>query len=186
MDGQIAVARRLARTLRRELPDTVRLYAVEGPAAARREAADRATAAHAWAGREPGAARRTLILEPADGSRPSAAWLHHPAVADTCHVGISDAVPLRDTATAHRQALHALAAARRHPERRAAHTPPRDLATALGPDGAHWAATALAPLHTHRPARPQDPDGPPCSPPPPPGCTTPPTPRTASASTATP
>ncbi|MFD8595725.1 helix-turn-helix domain-containing protein [Kitasatospora sp. NPDC059646] len=160
IDGQIAVARRLARTLRRELPDTVRIYAVEGPAAGRREAADRSTAGVGWAGREPGTARRTLVLEPADPSRPTAPWLHHPAVADTCHVGISDAVPLRDTATAHRQALHALAAARRHPDRRATHTPPRGLADALGADGAHWAAATLAPLHTHRPARPQDPDGP--------------------------
>ncbi|MFI9785261.1 helix-turn-helix domain-containing protein [Kitasatospora sp. NPDC051984] len=160
MAGQIAVARRLARTLRSALPDTVRMYAVEGPAAARRDAADWAATTAAWVGREPGGARRTLVLEPATSTRPLAAWLHHPAVADTCHVGISDAVPLRDTALAHHQALRALTAARRHPERRAAHAQLGDLAPALGPAGAAWAAATLAPLHTHRPARPQDPDGP--------------------------
>ncbi|MFD8480627.1 helix-turn-helix domain-containing protein [Kitasatospora sp. NPDC059673] len=160
MDGQVAVARRLARTLRRELPDTVRMYAVEGPAAARRDAADWAAEGAAWVGREPGGAHRTLVLEPAAGTRRLAAWLHHPAVADTCHVGISDPVPLRDPALAHHQARQALTAARRHPERRAAHARPGDLAPVLGPDGAAWAAATLAPLHTHRPARPQDPDGP--------------------------
>ncbi|MFF2625279.1 helix-turn-helix domain-containing protein [Kitasatospora griseola] len=160
MDGQVAVARRLARTLHGELPDTVRMYAVEGPAAARREAADRSATGTAWVGREPGAAGRTLVLEPAVDTRPLAAWLHHPAVADTCHVGISDPLPLRDTATAHRQALHALTVARRHPERRAAHARPGDLAPVLGPAGAAWATATLAPLHAHRAARPQDPDGP--------------------------
>ncbi|MGW4381830.1 helix-turn-helix domain-containing protein [Kitasatospora sp. NPDC004531] len=159
LDGQSAVARRLARTLRRELPDTVRLYAVEGPAAARREAAEWAAAEAAWVGREPGAAR-TLVLEAATGARRPAGWLHHPAVADTCHVGISEPLPLGATPTAHRQALDALAAARRHPERRAAHTPPGDLAAVLGPAAAHWAGALLAPLHAHRAARPQDPDGP--------------------------
>ncbi|MFD7643521.1 helix-turn-helix domain-containing protein [Kitasatospora sp. NPDC059795] len=160
LDGQTAVARRLARTLRRELPDTVRMYALEGPADARREATDWAAATGAsWTGRDPGTTR-TLVLAPAADTRPLPPWLHHPAVADTCHVGISLPVPLDDTVTAHRQALHALTAARRHPERRATHAPPGDLAAALGPAGTQWAAATLAPLHAYRAARPQDPDGP--------------------------
>jgi sugar diacid utilization regulator len=71
---------------------------------------------------------------------------------------MSDAVPLRETATGYAQAFHALAAARHRAERHASFTDSPDLALTIGPDAAAWAGAFLAPLRAYRPRRPQDPD----------------------------
>ncbi|WP_260613915.1 helix-turn-helix domain-containing protein [Streptomyces sp. WAC07061] len=76
-----------------------------------------------------------------------------------CWEGVSNVVPLRDTATAYAQAFHALAAARHRTERRATFACSPDLVLTLGPTAASWAGSVLAPLRGHRARRAQDPCG---------------------------
>ncbi len=72
-------------------------------------------------------------------------------------VGVSEPVPLADTATGYRQAFHALAVAREPPTRHARFGVSPDPALVVGPAGRRWADELLNPLLTHVPRRAQDP-----------------------------
>ncbi|GAB2733917.1 helix-turn-helix domain-containing protein [Kitasatospora kifunensis] len=156
MNGQVSAARQVAGALRPVLPEVVRVYVVQGPAAARATVADALAAAaeDTWAMPCPVYAGHTLLLAPAGTDvRPDS------ATAQGCWTGVSDAVPLHDTATGYAQAIHALATARHSNERYASFTDQPDLALTIGPAAAAWAKAFLAPLRAHRAKRPQDPDG---------------------------
>lgn len=161
MNGQAGVARQVAGALRPALPELVRVYVIEGPSAVRGTVADQLARAflEAWIVPCPVYADHMLVLAPVDaGERAPGAGLLPPAVADTCWLGASDAVPLRDVATGYGQAFHALAAARERPERQASFAGNPDLALTLGPAALPWADAFLAPLRSHAAGRPQDPD----------------------------
>jgi hypothetical protein len=163
LNGHVTAARQVAAALRPELPDVARFYVIEGPLAQRGAAASALAAVteDLWIVPCPVYADHLALLEPADpGTHPDEPpqWSWPTSVTETCWVGVSDPVPLRDTATGYAQAVHALAAARQSTERRAAYAGHPDLALTLGPAVASWAAAFLAPLHAHRPRRPQDPD----------------------------
>lgn len=72
-------------------------------------------------------------------------------------MGVSENVPLPDTATGYRQAFHALAVARGLSERHARFGSAPDPAVAAGADGARWADELLHPLLAYLPRRSQDP-----------------------------
>ncbi|WP_225848610.1 helix-turn-helix domain-containing protein [Streptomyces sp. HPF1205] len=164
MNGQVSAARQVAAALRPALPDVVRVYVIEGPRAQRDAVADAVAEAaqDAWVVPCPVYADHMMVLVsagPGDhttDSPPQGAWL--PSVADACRIGVSEAVPLRDTATGYAQAFHALAAARHRTERQASFAGSPDLTLTIGPDAAAWAGAFLAPLRAHRARRSQDPD----------------------------
>ncbi|MEZ0094018.1 helix-turn-helix domain-containing protein [Streptacidiphilus sp. EB129] len=163
MNGQATVARQVAGALRPPLPEVVRVYVIEGPPAARRTVADEVAevAEGAWIVPCPVYAEHMLVLAPADhpvheDSPP--VWPWPPTVADTCWVGASDTVPLRDIATGYAQAFHALAAARHRIERQSSFAGNPDLALTIGPPATLWARAFLAPLRAHTARRAQDPD----------------------------
>lgn len=163
MNGQVTGARQVAGALRPALPDAVRVYVIEGPQTARGTVADALaeTFEDAWIVPCPVYADHMLVLAPADpephtGRPPE--WTCPPPVADACWIGVSDAVPLRDTATGYAQAFHALATARHRSDRHASFAAAPDLALTIGPAAAAWAESFLAPLRAHRARRPQDPD----------------------------
>ncbi|MFJ5030249.1 helix-turn-helix domain-containing protein [Streptomyces sp. NPDC088560] len=164
MNGQVSAARQVAGALRPALPDLMRLYVVEGPPTIRRAVADALAAAvdDAWVVPCPVYADHLAVLEPAGpeahpGIAAEPVWLR--SVTDTCWIGVSDPLPLRDTATAYAQAFHALAAARQRAERHASFAADPDLALTIGPQAEAWAAVLLTPLRTHSARRSQDPDG---------------------------
>lgn len=163
MNGQVASARQVAEALRPALTGVVRVYVIEGPPTARHTAAEALaeTLEGAWVVPCPVYADHMMVLTPADhelhaDSPPQ--WTWPPLVADTCWIGVSDAIPLRDTATGYAQAFHALAAARHRTDRQASFADTPDLALTIGSPAAAWAASFLAPLRAHRARRTQDPD----------------------------
>lgn len=163
MNGQVTTARLVAGALRPPLPDVMRLYVVEGPHTTRRAVADRWAKAvdGAWVVPCPVYAHHLVVLAPADcathgGMAVEPVWPR--SMAETCCIGVSDPVPLRDTAIGYAQAFHALAAARHSAERRASFAGHPDLALTIGPAAEAWAAVFLAPLRAYRARRPQDPD----------------------------
>lgn len=163
MNGQVTVARQIAGALHRELPATVRVYVIEGPPGVRSLVADELaeTAEHAWIIPCPVYADHMFLLVPAGSDAHADAspdWTRSPSLTARCWIGVSDEVPLRDTATGYAQAFHALAAARHRTERQASFAGNPDLALTIGPDAATWAEGFLAPIHAHRARRHQDPD----------------------------
>ncbi|WP_240509985.1 helix-turn-helix domain-containing protein [Streptomyces malaysiense] len=163
MNGQVTTARLVAGALRPALPDVMRLYVIEGPHTTRRAVADMWAKAvdGAWVVPCPVYASHLVVLAPADrathvGMAVEPVW--PPSVAENCCIGVSDPVPLRDTAIGYAQAFHALAAARHSAERRASFAGHPDLALIIGPAAQAWAAVFLAPLSAYRARRPQDPD----------------------------
>ncbi|MDF2260071.1 helix-turn-helix domain-containing protein [Streptomyces ferralitis] len=164
MNGHTTAARQVAGALRPALPDVVRVYVIEGPPAARGTVAGALArvVVDTWIVPCPVYADHMMVLAPASSeahtdSPPQWAWPS--SVADTCWIGVSDVVPLRDTATGYAQAFHALAAARHRTERLASFAGHPDLALTIGPAAAAWAGVFLAPLHAHCARRSQDPDG---------------------------
>jgi len=163
MNGHVTAARQVAAALYPALPDMVRVYVIEGPPAQRGAAADAlvAVAEGAWIVPCPVYADHLVLLAPVDPeAHPESLqdWSWASSVTDTCWIGVSDIVPLRDTATGYAQAFHALAAARHSTERRASFAGHPDLALTIGPTATAWAEAFLAPLLAHHPRRPQDPD----------------------------
>nr|WP_109280278.1 helix-turn-helix domain-containing protein [Streptomyces orinoci] len=163
MNGHTAAARQVAGALRPQLPDVARVYVVEGPAAVRSAVAQAIAevAEGAWIVPCPVYLDHLMVLAPAapgTDTDPAPAWKWPPSMADTCWIGVSEAVPLRDTATGYAQAFHALATARHRAQRQASFAGHPDLALTIGPPAAAWAGTFLAPLHAHRSRRAQDPD----------------------------
>ncbi|MEU6770599.1 helix-turn-helix domain-containing protein [Streptomyces sp. NPDC046759] len=102
-----------------------------------------------------------MVLAPADrethAGMPAEPVLPR-SVAKTCCIGVSDPVPLRDTAISYAQAFHALAAARHRAEGRASFAAHPNLTLTIGPAAEAWAAVFLAPLRGHCARRSQDPD----------------------------
>ncbi|MYT79056.1 PucR C-terminal helix-turn-helix domain-containing protein [Streptomyces sp. MnatMP-M77] len=161
MTGQLSIAQQVAGALRPRLPDPVRVCVVECPADGRDEVARvcvDADGGRSWIVRCPVYARHLILVMPA--AEPEGAAPADEAVAaqvGDCVVGVSEPVPLADTATGYRQAFHALAVARELRSRHARFGNSPDPALVVGPAGRQWAHDLLAPLLTHVPRRPQDP-----------------------------
>ncbi|MEW1612358.1 MULTISPECIES: helix-turn-helix domain-containing protein [unclassified Streptomyces] len=161
MTGQLSTARQVAGALRPRLPDPVRVCVVECPGDSRDEVARvcvETDGGRSWIVRCPVYARHLIVVMPAEEAPAGTATDEAvAALVDGCVVGVSERVPLADTATGYRQAFHALAVARELPGRhvRFGHAP--EPALVVGPAGRQWAETLLAPLLTHVPRRAQDP-----------------------------
>ncbi len=161
MTGQLSIAHQVAGALKPALPDPVRVCVVECPGDSRDEVARICTdlsGGRSWIVRCPVYARHLILIAPA-GPEPADGRLgpEVAAVVDDCVVGISEDVSLSDTATAYRQAFHALAVARGLPNRHAGFGSAPEPALVVGAEGARWADALLAPLLCHRPRRGQDP-----------------------------
>ncbi|MFE6664345.1 helix-turn-helix domain-containing protein [Streptomyces sp. NPDC057697] len=161
MTGQLSIAHQVAGALRPTLPDPVRVYVVECPSGRRDEVAricEELSAGRSWIVRCPVYARHLILVVPADAdAAEQRLGLRAAEVVPECVVGVSENVPLPDTATGYRQAFHALAVARGLPERHARFGSAPDPTVAAGEAGARWADELLGPLLTHQPRRSQDP-----------------------------
>ncbi|CAM5435949.1 DNA-binding protein [Streptomyces badius] len=164
MTGQLSIAQQVAGALRPRLPDPVRVCVVECSGGDRDEVARvcvDADGGRSWIVRCPVYASHLILVMPAEEKRPEpGAVPTDEAVAarvGDCVVGVSEPVPLADTATGYRQAFHALAVARELPGRHARFGVSPDPALVVGPAGRRWADELLNPLLTHVPRRAQDP-----------------------------
>ncbi|OKI28970.1 hypothetical protein A6A07_24980 [Streptomyces sp. CB03911] len=157
MIGELPAAHRIAAALGPELPDPVRVRVVEGPVGRRAEIAVEwaaATGDRSWIVPCPVNHGHLIAVSPADLA-PTAGG--EPAGPADCAIGVSGAVPLRETALGYEQAFHALAAARSVPGRQVVFDGHGDLAPLLGPAGAGWARQLLRPLTEYAPVRRADP-----------------------------
>ncbi|PVC97568.1 helix-turn-helix domain-containing protein [Streptomyces sp. CS014] len=170
MTGQLSIAQQVAGALRPRLPDPVRVCVVECSGDDRDEVARvcvDADGGRSWIVRCPVYARHLILVMPAEGAEDAGEKAPEPGAAPTdetvaarvgdCVVGVSEPVPLADTATGYRQAFHALAVARELPTRHARFGVSPDPALVVGPAGRRWADELLNPLLTHVPRRAQDP-----------------------------
>jgi DNA-binding PucR family transcriptional regulator len=162
MNGQTEAAQAVAGALRPQLPETIRVWVIEGAPCLRDEVAAhlKASAPGAWIVPCGVCDELLIVLAPVTGDAttagpPSLECVQ--AAIEECWVGVSDPVALADTATGYAQAFHALAAAHHRSGRQAAFASSPDLALAIGPAVADWAEHFLAPLRTHSPRRSQDP-----------------------------
>ncbi len=161
MTGQLSIARQVAGALRPRLPDPVRVCVVECPGGSRDEVARvcaEADGGRSWIVRCPVYARHLILVMPAEEAPEGTATDEAvAALVDHCVVGVSEQVPLADTATGYRQAFHALAVAREHPARHVRFGLAPEPALVVGRAGRQWAEALLTPLLTHVPRRAQDP-----------------------------
>ncbi|MER5277511.1 helix-turn-helix domain-containing protein [Streptomyces sp. NPDC002809] len=161
MTGQLSIAHQVAGALKPSLPDPVRVCVVECSGRDRDEVARICadlSGGRSWIVRCPVYASHLILVVPAKPGRADGRLGPEVAsVVDDCFVGISEDVTLADTATAYRQAFHALAVARGLPERHARFGSAPELALVAGAEGARWADALLAPLLAHLPRRGQDP-----------------------------
>ncbi|MFF7034708.1 helix-turn-helix domain-containing protein [Streptomyces griseus] len=162
MTGQLSIAQQVAGALRPRLPDPVRVCVVECSGDGRDEVARvcvEADGGQSWIVRCPVYARHLILVMPAGATEPDAVATDEAVAARVgdCVVGVSEPVPLADTATGYRQAFHALAVARELPARHARFGASPDPALVVGPIGRQWADELLTPLLTHVPRRAQDP-----------------------------
>ncbi|MGW7438644.1 PucR family transcriptional regulator [Streptomyces sp. NPDC054849] len=166
MNGRLSTAHQIAEALGPALPEPMRMYVVECRTGQRAEVARlcaELTGGRAWIVRCPVYVRHLIVLVPAGPAAvsadddPLAGALVQ--VAPECAVGVSGKVFLREAPAAYTQAFHALAVARGRGERHARFGPGPELALAAHEAGSAWAEALLAPLHAHRPRRPQDPGG---------------------------
>lgn len=161
MTGQLSIAHQVAGALKPSLPDPVRVCVVECSGRDRDEVARVCadlSGGRSWIVRCPVYARHLILILPAKpGQADGRLGPRVASVADDCVVGISEDVTLADTATAYRQAFHALAVARGLPERHAAFGSAPELSLVAGAEGARWADAVLAPLLAYLPRRGQDP-----------------------------
>ncbi|MGW2084600.1 helix-turn-helix domain-containing protein [Streptomyces sp. NPDC001880] len=161
MTGQLSIAHQVAGALRPTLPDPVQVYVVECPVGRRDEAARICTelsGGRSWIVRCPVYARHLILVVPADAdAAEQRLGLRVAEVVTECVVGVSEDLPLPDTATGYRQAFHALAVARGLPDRHARFGSAPDPAVVVGAAGARWADELLHPLLTYLPRRSQDP-----------------------------
>ncbi|WP_179764423.1 helix-turn-helix domain-containing protein [Streptomyces fulvorobeus] len=161
MTGQLSIAHQVAGALRPRLPDPARVCVVECSGGSRDEVARvcaDVSGGRSWIVRCPVYARHLILVTPAGDKTPGGPL--GPAVAalvDDCVVGISEEIPLGDTATGYRQAFHALAVARGLPGRHSRFGLSPEPALVVGGAGARWADALLGPLLTYRPRRSQDP-----------------------------
>ncbi|MFH8885881.1 helix-turn-helix domain-containing protein [Streptomyces californicus] len=163
MTGQLAVAHQVAGALRPRLPDPVRVCVVECAVDDRDQVARICAdvdGGRSWIVRCPVYSRHLILVMPARGRDAEGGATTDEVVAarvGACVVGVSEPVPLADTATGYRQAFHALAVARELPDRHARFGASPDSALVVGPEGRQWADDLLNPLLTHAPRRAQDP-----------------------------
>ncbi|WP_406100215.1 helix-turn-helix domain-containing protein [Streptomyces sp. NBC_01013] len=161
MTGQLSIAHQVAGALKPSLPDPVRVCVVACSGRDRDEVARvcaELSGGRSWIVRCPVYAHHLILIVPATpGQEDGRLGPRVASVVDDCVVGISEDVPLADTATAYRQAFHALAVARGLPERHAHFGAAPELALMAGAEGARWADALLAPLLAHLPRRGQDP-----------------------------
>ncbi|HKS46925.1 MAG TPA: helix-turn-helix domain-containing protein [Amycolatopsis sp.] len=166
MVGQLDGARRAAGALQQQLPDLLRVYLIESPAAGRRDEAARLCAEvsgrRAWIIPCPVYATHLVVLAqvgggPADSVLDKALGKLATDTAEL-YVGVGLPVPLRETPTGYEQAFHALAVARNCPARFTVFGAQTELAELIGPAGKAWVSTVLAPLLSFTPERAQDPD----------------------------
>lgn len=161
MTGQLSIAHQVAGALRPRLPDPVRVCVVECSGESRDEVARVCTdvsGGRSWIVRCPVYARHLILVMPAEEKADGEPLdLAISALVDDCVVGISEEVPLSDTATGYRQAFHALAVARGIPGRHACFGLSPEPAYVVGGVGVRWADTLLGPLLAYRPRRSQDP-----------------------------
>ncbi|MFF8987729.1 PucR family transcriptional regulator [Streptomyces globisporus] len=164
MTGQLSIAQQVAGALRPRLPDPVRVCVVECSGGGRDEVARvcaDADGGRSWIVRCPVYARHLILVMPAEAETPEPGAVPPDetvaARVGDCVVGVSEPVPLADTATGYRQAFHALAVARELPTRHARFGVSPDSALVVGPAGHRWADELLNPLLTHVPRRAQDP-----------------------------
>jgi sugar diacid utilization regulator len=162
MARHTTTAQQIASVFGSALPDPARLHVIECPPHTRDAIL---TTCRRWAARSAFVApcplrhRHVIVIAPAaaDPAIPRLATTvteRHPG----CIVGTSDVIALSDTPAGYAQAHHALTVARSRTDRAASFDATLDPATLLGPPGAAWANTLLAPLTGHRPARATDPD----------------------------
>ncbi|MER7762762.1 helix-turn-helix domain-containing protein [Streptomyces sp. NPDC097619] len=169
MNGRVSTAHQVAEALTPGLPDPFRMYVVEVRPGRRAEVTrlcEELTGGRAWIVRCPVYVGHLIAMVPEDPvggpagrpgpARDPLAEALSAADADSA-VGVSERVPLREAPAAYTQAFHALAVARGRPERHARFGSGPELALAAHRAGADWARRRLAPLHGHRPRRPQDP-----------------------------
>lgn len=162
MTGQLSIAQQVAGALRPRLPDPVRVCVVECSGNGRDgvvQVCVDADGGRSWIVRCPVYARHLILVMPAREQGPEAVPTDEAVAARVgdCVVGVSEPVPLADTATGYRQAFHALAVARELPTRHARFGVSPDPALVVGPAGRQWANELLTPLLTHVPRRAQDP-----------------------------
>ncbi|WP_185302764.1 helix-turn-helix domain-containing protein [Streptomyces finlayi] len=161
MTGQLSIAHQVAGALRPRLPDPVQVCVVECSGGSRDEVARICTdvsGGRSWIVRCPVYARHLILVMPAGATADCAPLdLAISGLVDDCVVGISEEIPLSDTATGYRQAFHALAVARGLPGRHARFGLSPEPAIVVGGAGAQWADTLLGPLLAYRPRRSQDP-----------------------------
>ncbi|MFJ9637196.1 helix-turn-helix domain-containing protein [Streptomyces sp. NPDC101178] len=162
MTGQLSIAHQVAGALRPRLPDPVRVCVVECSGGSRDEVARvcaEADGGRSWIVRCPVYARHLILVMPAayEEAAPTATDETVAALVAECVVGVSERLPLADTATGYRQAFHALAVARELPGRHVRFGAAPEPALVVGPAGRRWAEALLAPLLTHAPRRAQDP-----------------------------
>ncbi|WP_181011206.1 helix-turn-helix domain-containing protein [Streptomyces sp. SM10] len=167
MTGQLSIAHQVAGALRPKLPDPVRVCVVECSGGQRDEVARvcaDTSGGRTWIVRCPVYARHLILIVPAEEEAEERApeegstlGLAVAGLVDDCVVGVSEEVRLPDTATAYRQAFHALAVARALPGRHARFGAAPEPALVVGAAGARWADALLAPLLAHLPRRSQDP-----------------------------
>ncbi|MFD5972236.1 helix-turn-helix domain-containing protein [Streptomyces bacillaris] len=163
MTGQLSIAHQVAGALRPRLPDPVRVCVVECHRGSRDEVARvcaEADGGRSWIVRCPVYARHLILVMPADGTEEDTGTTTDEKVAALvaeCVVGISERVPLAETATGYRQAFHALAVARELPGRHVRFGAAPEPALVVGDAGRQWAEALLAPLLTYVPRRAQDP-----------------------------
>ncbi|MEW1626877.1 helix-turn-helix domain-containing protein [Streptomyces sp. NPDC089173] len=162
MTGQLSIAHQVAGALRPRLPDPVRVCVVECPGDSRDEVARvcaEADGGRSWIVRCPVYARHLILVTPAHEDTATAAATDETvaALVAECVVGVSERLPLADTATGYRQAFHALAVAREVPGRHVRFGAAPEPALVVGPAGRRWAEALLTPLLTHAPRRAQDP-----------------------------
>ncbi|WP_433406612.1 helix-turn-helix domain-containing protein [Streptomyces sp. CA-146814] len=162
MTGQLSIAHQVAGALRPRLPDPVRVCVVECPGDSRDEVARvcaEADGGRSWVVRCPVYARHLILVMPAayEEAATTATDETVAALVAECVVGVSERLPLADTATGYRQAFHALAVAREVPGRHVRFGAAPEPALVVGPAGRRWAEALLTPLLTHVPRRAQDP-----------------------------
>ncbi|MCX4963697.1 helix-turn-helix domain-containing protein [Streptomyces sp. NBC_00654] len=160
MTGQLSIAHQVAGALRPRLPDPVRVCVVECAGGQRDEVARvcaEADGGRSWIVRCPVYASHLILVMPAGGKGDEPLDENVAALVADCVVGVSEQLPLPDTATGYRQAFHALAVARGLPGRHARFGASPEPALVVGRAGALWADALLAPLLHHLPRRSQDP-----------------------------
>lgn len=159
--GNVGAARRTAASLRRNLPDPIRLAAVEGLPAKERERYLRhpeILGPSIWTFRTTAQHDAVLLLAPANDPQALEDAVARVTAGGGCRAGVSAVGPLREAGTGVEQALHALYAPRVGSADGNRFESRTKLSFALGPQAGAWATQLLRPLLTYKPPRRTAPD----------------------------